>query len=81
MPGTTGPEVAHTARREHPNMPIVIMTGYADARTLVDPLPPGVVLLKKPFRMQQLAAALEAANIEALAATQTGNVVSLPPRR
>jgi PAS domain S-box-containing protein len=81
MPGTTGPEVAHAARRDHPNVPIVIMTGYADARTLVDPLPPGVVLLKKPFRMQQLAAALESANIEALAATQTGNVVLLPPRR
>jgi hypothetical protein len=37
------------------------MTGYADARTFVEPLPPSVVLLKKPFKMQQLAAALEAA--------------------
>jgi hypothetical protein len=40
-----------------------------------------VVLLKKPFNIQQLAAAMESANIEALAATQTGNVVSLPSRR
>jgi len=57
------------------------MTGYADARTLVEPIPPRVVLLKKPFKTQQLAAALERANIEALVATQTGIVVSLPSRR
>lgn len=77
MPGTTGPEVAHAARRDHPNVAIVIMTGYADARTLVEPLPPGVVLLKKPFRMQQLAAALESATVEAITATGRGNVVPL----
>jgi CheY-like chemotaxis protein len=81
MPGTSGPEVAHAARRDHSNVPIVIMTGYADARTLVEPLPPRVVLLKKPFKIQQLAAALESASIEALATAQTGNVVSLPSRR
>jgi hypothetical protein len=77
-----------TARRDHPYVPIVVMTGYADARTLVEPLPPRVVLLKKPFKVQQLAvdttqlaAALENAIIEAFAATETGNVVSLPSRR
>ena len=49
MPGVSGPDVAHAARRAQPDMPIVLMTGYADARTLVEPLPPRVVLLKKPF--------------------------------
>jgi FixJ family two-component response regulator len=81
MPGTSGPEVAHAARRNHSNVPIVIMTGYADARTLVEPLPPRVVLLKKPFKIHQLAAALESASIEALPTAQTDNVVSLPSRR
>ena len=80
MPGKSGPEVAHAARRQHPDVPIVIMTGYADARTRVEPLPPRVVLLKKPFKIQQLSAALENAIIEAAVATQTGNVVSLPSR-
>jgi hypothetical protein len=50
-------------------------------RTLVEPLPPRVVLLKKPFKIHQLAAALESASIEALPTAQTDNVVSLPSRR
>jgi CheY-like chemotaxis protein len=53
MPGVFGPEVAHAARRAHPDMPIVLMTGYANARALVEPLPPSVVLLKKRFKMQR----------------------------
>lgn len=77
MPGVTGPEVAHAARRAHPNIPIVIMTGYADARTLVEPVPPHVVLLKKPFNMQQLAGALESAILEAFAMKQSGREIGL----
>jgi DNA-binding NtrC family response regulator len=80
MPGMSGPEVAHAARRAQPLLPIVIMTGYADARTLAEPLPPRVVLLKKPFKMQQLAAALENAGIEARFAARGGNVISLGHR-
>jgi FixJ family two-component response regulator len=81
MPGVSGPEVAHAARRAHPDLPIVLMTGYADARTLAEPLPPSVVLLKKPFKMQQLAAALEAAPLELRAAGHASNVISLVRRR
>jgi FixJ family two-component response regulator len=81
MPGVSGPEVAHAARRAQPDVPIELMTGYADARTLVEPLPPSVVLLKKPFKMQQLAAALEAALLEVRAAARGTNVIPLALRR
>jgi CheY-like chemotaxis protein len=80
MPGISGPEVAHAARRAQPDMAIVLMTGYADARTLVEPLPPNVVLLKKPFKMQQLAAALEAAPLGVRAAARGSNVNPLALR-
>jgi signal transduction histidine kinase/ActR/RegA family two-component response regulator len=80
MPAITGPEVAHAARGHRPDLPIVIMTGYADARTFVEPLPPRVVLLKKPFKMQQLAEALENASAEAVIASRADNVVLLPSR-
>jgi CheY-like chemotaxis protein len=81
MPGASGPEVAHAARRAQPDLPIVLMTGYADARTFVEPLPPSVVLLKKPFKMQQLAAALEAAPREVRPAPRGINVIPLALRR
>ena len=80
MPGLSGPEVAHAARRAQPDLPIVLMTGYADARTLVEPLPPSLVLLKKPFKMHQLAAALGAAPLEVRAAAPGSNVIPLALR-
>ena len=72
MPGMSGTEVIRVARQARPDQPIVLMTGYADAHALGDPLPPGVVLLKKPFRMQELAEALDAAPRAARGADPVG---------
>jgi signal transduction histidine kinase/CheY-like chemotaxis protein len=77
MPGMSGVEVVRAARKARPDAPIVLMTGYADARALGEPLPPGVVLLKKPFRMQELAAALEAAPRDVRRAVGGLNVIPL----
>ncbi|HEY0522175.1 MAG TPA: response regulator [Stellaceae bacterium] len=60
MPGLSGLEVIRAAREARRSLPVVLMTGYVDTDALgkrVD----GVVLLKKPFRRQELAAALDAA--------------------
>jgi CheY-like chemotaxis protein len=83
MPGMSGTEVIRAARQARADLPAVLMTGYADAHALGEALPDGVVLLKKPFRMQELAAALEAAPRASRGGAGTGeNVIALDrPRR
>jgi PAS domain S-box-containing protein len=57
MPVMTGLDLASKIKQIHPDMPIIIATGYAD-------LPPQVMLgflrLNKPYTQEQLAQALEA---------------------
>ncbi|AQR73434.1 response regulator [Sphingomonas sp. LM7] len=54
MPGMTGVNVVHKVREEYPDMPVVLVTGYADSEKL-DSLPsPQVVVLWKPFEAQEL---------------------------
>ena len=82
MPGMSGEEVARAARRLRPDLPIVVMTGYADTPAFGEALPADVMILKKPFRMQELAAALEAAPRAARRAEGGANVIPLDrPRR
>jgi signal transduction histidine kinase len=60
MPGLNGAEVATVARRRHPDMRILFLSGYADTSALesaVDRAP----LLHKPFHPSELAAAVRAA--------------------
>ena len=76
MPAMNGAEVARRARARHAGLPIVLVTGYISGR--LDELPEGVVLLKKPFRRQELAAAIEQALADA-ARQAAPNVVRLHP--
>jgi two-component system NtrC family sensor kinase len=60
MPGMDGAALAQAALRIRPGLPVVMVTGYA-AGTLEGP-PPGVfAVLRKPFRLEELDAALRAA--------------------
>jgi len=59
MPGMNGAEVARQARRERPDLPIVFVTGYAETDQLEDALGPDVPVLRKPFTIADLAAALD----------------------
>ena len=45
----SGAELAHYARRQHPHMNIVIMSG-----TTVNPMPVGIAFLQKPFPPERL---------------------------
>jgi CheY-like chemotaxis protein len=51
MPDVLGTEVAEFAVRQRPGLPILLITGYADA----DGLPAHLARLTKPFRMNELA--------------------------
>jgi CheY-like chemotaxis protein len=56
MPGMTGVELARTLRVSAPNLPVLIVSGYAEAEGLASDLPG----LTKPFRSADLEASLAA---------------------
>ena len=57
MPGLSGIEVIEAAREARRNLAVVLTTGFAEVEALRDRLQ-RVALLKKPFRGQELAAAI-----------------------
>jgi PAS domain S-box-containing protein len=59
MPEMNGAEVARAAREMRPDLPILFVTGYAESEQLEAALGPGVPVLRKPFSLDELAAALE----------------------
>jgi len=52
LPGINGVELIERARAQRPDLPAILMTGAATSE--IPPLPPGVVLLRKPFPMEAL---------------------------
>jgi PAS domain S-box-containing protein len=59
MPGMNGAEAARAARERHPGLPIVFVTGYAESERLEAALGGDVPVLRKPFTLAELAAAVE----------------------
>jgi CheY-like chemotaxis protein len=59
MPGMNGAEAARAARELHPGLPIVFVTGYAESEQLEAALGDDVPVLRKPFTLAELAAAVE----------------------
>jgi FixJ family two-component response regulator len=68
------------ARLTRPDLPVVLMTGYADADVLDEHLR-HAVLLKKPFRRLELAAALDAAAAPRRRRHEDRNAVARDPPR
>ncbi len=59
LPDLTGDQVYAFAKQKHPNLPIVIITGYPDSEMLDNILKYGAVtVLKKPLQLKQLQGAL-----------------------
>jgi CheY-like chemotaxis protein len=58
MPGMNGAEVARAARDRRPNLPIVFASGYSDTAAIESVLGAGASVLRKPFRIEQLHAAI-----------------------
>jgi PAS domain S-box-containing protein len=64
MPGMNGAEVARKVRARCPHLPIVFVTGYAESEQLEAALGADVKVLRKPFSLDDLAAAV-AENVRA----------------
>ncbi len=60
MPGMNGAELARAARRLHPGLPIVFVTGFAESDQLEAALGGDVPVLKKPFGVEALNAVIAA---------------------
>ena len=56
MPGTTGADLARVVQEQRPSLPVLIVSGYADAEGISPDLP----RLTKPFRQDELAAKIAA---------------------
>jgi CheY-like chemotaxis protein len=56
MPGRSGVDLARDLRSRWPDLPVLIVSGYAEA----DGVAPGLPRLTKPFRSAELAAILAA---------------------
>ena len=56
MPGMTGVELAEIVRRKHPNMPVLLVTGYADLPTAQKS---NLRRLSKPYHQAQLQAEID----------------------
>ncbi|MBL6458455.1 PAS domain-containing protein [Belnapia sp. T6] len=61
MPGMNGAEFAQTARRLRPGLPILFASGYSDTAAIEAAAGPEAALLRKPFRIAELQAALRRA--------------------
>ncbi|ACL56674.1 ATP-binding protein [Methylobacterium nodulans] len=65
MPGLDGPTLAAEARRRRPGLKVVFATGHGRDEGRNGPLPgPGETVLRKPFTIEDLAAALQAVSRE-----------------
>ena len=60
MPGMTGAELVRRARVQLPGVPMIIATGYADMKAIEEVIE-NDMLLRKPFQLTELAAAVEKA--------------------
>ena len=54
MPGMTGADMVQRVREEHPDLPVVLVTGFADTDKLNAVTGAGVTVLWKPFEAQEL---------------------------
>jgi signal transduction histidine kinase len=61
MPGMNGAEFATAARRLKPGLPIIFASGYAETAAIEKAAGPHTVVLRKPFRIDELETVVAAA--------------------
>jgi PAS domain S-box-containing protein len=59
MPGMNGIEFIRRLRVSRPNLPCMMITGYADVSKFGDPASGGTLVLRKPYRLKELAAMID----------------------
>jgi signal transduction histidine kinase/CheY-like chemotaxis protein len=60
LPGLNGRQLADAARAMRPNLPVLLITGFAGGALGDSGLPPGIELLRKPFALDELTAKVRA---------------------
>ena len=80
MPEMSGVQLARAVRELCPDLPTIIVTGYADVSGL-DGASDSTILLHKPFRMSELGATVERALREAAERGAAAKVIPLNPAR
>jgi DNA-binding NtrC family response regulator len=78
MAEMNGIDLAQAARARRPDLPVVIMTGYSDV-SAIDAQIPNALLLKKPYRLADLASTVASA-LRPGAGSESSKVISLPRR-
>ena len=61
MPGLNGADVAKKARERWPGLPVVLASGYADTAAIEHAIGSDAMLLRKPFRIDELLEAVTVA--------------------
>jgi len=56
LPGLNGRQLAEAARSINPDLPVLLITGYAGEALDSRPLPKGMLVLRKPFSLEAIAA-------------------------
>ena len=79
MPGMSGTELARAVRGKWPELPVIVITGYADATGFDDQFDQAI-LLRKPFRINELGTAIEHAVQHSAASAKPAKVVPLRSR-
>jgi len=59
MPGMDGPALVHAVRADYPNIPAILVSGYAEEALRKDCTGPGIVFLSKPYTLKALLAAVQ----------------------
>jgi DNA-binding NtrC family response regulator len=61
MPGRTGPELAVALRAIAPDVRVLLMSGFTGDRPHPESLPNDIEVLEKPFKLERLLTAVDAA--------------------
>nr|WP_321984221.1 response regulator [uncultured Lichenicoccus sp.] len=59
MPEMNGIEFIRHAHESHPHLPCLLVTGYAETSDFAEAISGGITILRKPYRMKELAATIE----------------------
>ena len=60
LPGMSGLELLHTARRQYPNLPMIVMTAYGSIETAVEAMKAGAVdYVLKPYSLAEIRMVVE----------------------
>ena len=59
MPEMNGIEFIRNIHLSHPDLPCLLVTGYAETSDFAEAISGGITILRKPYRMKELAATIE----------------------